>query len=151
MKNVALTLGLQENAGEADVLAAVNKLKSDHRAEVETLTTAKNKAEEELKTLRDGIEAERKAEAAGLVDAAIEAGKITAELKETYLGLFAKDHESTKKAIEAISGRTKLSDLAGKAAAAGTAKYADLSWDELDRKGLLAELKERHPLGFKTA
>lgn len=144
MKNVALKLGLPEAAAEADVLAAVVKLGESHAAEVVRLTDAKDKAERELKEFKDAQKAAEKTEAIALVDQAIKEGKITADLKDDYLSLCDSNFTQAKKILGGMTARTKLADMVGKAGA-GSATYASLSWDELDKKGLLAELKEKDP------
>lgn len=147
MKEVALKLGLPEAASEAEVLAAVTRLQDKHAQETATLTAEKVKAEAEVKRLKDEKVATQKAEASSLVDQAVKSGKIPAELKDTYLGLFEKDFEGTKKAVLAMSGRQSLGSRVTTSGAGE--EYAKMSWDELDKKGLLAELKENNPDLYK--
>ena len=143
MKEVALKLGLPEAASEAEVLAAVTRLQDKHTQDVATLTAEKVKAEAEVKRLNDERIATQKAEAVTLVDGAVKSGKISAELKDTYLGLFEKDFEGTKRAVLAMSGRQSLGNRTTTSAA--SEQYAKMSWDELDKKDLLGELKENDP------
>lgn len=43
-----------------------------------------------------------------------------------------------------MQGRRKLGDMIDKASGS-SARFVDMSWDELDKQGLLAELKEKAP------
>ena len=142
MNHVALKLGLAEGASEAQVLAAVTSLQEKHAGEIATLKSERDAAQAEVKRLKDEKEAAEKAEAVALVDAAVKEGKITADLKETYLGLCAVDFAKTKTALAGMAARQTLRE---RVATGGGEQYASMSWDDLDRKGLLAELKEKHP------
>ena len=145
MKEVALKLGLPESAGEAEILAAIMKLIDNHATEVAALKTAKATAEAETARLKKEKEDSEKAEAVILVDQAIKDGRITADLREDYLEMFASDFARTQKILTGAAPRTRLSEMAGKPGTGGTNVYASLTWDELDRKGLLAEVREKDP------
>lgn len=145
MKEVALKLGLPENAGEAEILAAIMRLIDNHATEVAALKTAKATAEAETARLKKEKEDSEKAEAVILVDQAIKDGRITADLREDYLEMFASDFARTQKILTGAAPRTRLSEMAGKPGTGGTNVYASLTWDELDRKGLLTEVREKDP------
>ncbi|MEG0788781.1 MAG: HK97 family phage prohead protease [Muribaculaceae bacterium] len=143
MKEVALKLGLPIEATEAEMLAAVTSLQEKHAKDVAALKADKDKAEAEVKRLNDEKVSIQKTEAVALVDQAVKDGKITADLKEVYLNLFETAFENTKKILGGVPVRQGLRD---RIPAGGVGEeFAKLSWDELDRKGLLAELKEKHP------
>ena len=57
---------------------------------------------------------------------------------------FKANPENARKIFGSVPERTKLSSLAG-TQGGDAGKYAAKSWDELDRAGLLAELKANHP------
>lgn len=145
MKEVASKLGLPEGASEAEMLAAVVNLNSSHAAEIAALKSARDTAEAELTRLKQEKKDTEKAEAVTLVDQAIKEGKISADLKDDYLEMFASDFARTKKILAGAKTRMKLSDMVNKPGAGTTGAYASLTWDELDKKGLLAELKEDDP------
>lgn len=147
MKEVALKLGLPEAASEAEVLSAVTKLQDKHTQEIATLQSEKDKAEAEVKRLKDEKVATQKAEATTLVDQAVKDGKISAELKDTYLSLFDKDFDGAKKVVLAMSVRQSLGSRV--TTSGGGEEFAKMSWDELDKKGLLSELKETNPELYK--
>ncbi len=144
MKTVASKLGLPETASEAEVLAAVAKLDQTHDTEVSKLKAEKEAAEAEVALMKKEKEEAETAEAVALVDAAVKAGSISAELKTDYLEMFKADFDRTKKILGGAAPRAKLGDMAGKLGGS-TSAYAAMSWDELDKKNLLATLREQDP------
>lgn len=143
MKEVALKLGLQEGASEAEVLSAVVKLQDEHAQEVAILKAAKEAADTEVARLKKEKEDAVAAEAVTFADQLLKAGKITADAKDATIEMFKANPGNARKIFGGVPARTKLSDLIGKSGD-GT-KYASMSWDELDRAGLLAELKVNDP------
>jgi hypothetical protein len=146
MKELALKLGLQEGASEAAMMSAVLKLQADHQQEVKTLTDRAEKAENDLASFKRERDEAQRAEALMLVDAAIKDGRVSVELKDEYLAMFADNFERTRKIV---AGTTSARSGLGRQVAGqkGTVamKFADKSWDELDKAGLLAELKLSDP------
>ena len=71
-------------------------------------------------------------------------GKIAADAKDAVIETFKANPENARKIFGSVPERTKLSSLAG-TQGGDAGKYAAKSWDELDRAGLLAELKANHP------
>ena len=61
-----------------------------------------------------------------------------------HVETFKANPENARKIFGSVPERTKLSSLAG-TQGGDAGKYAAKSWDELDRAGLLAELKANHP------
>lgn len=121
-----------------------------------------------LKAFEDKVEADAKAAAKSLIDEAVKAKKITAELHATWLGFAEKDFEGTKKALDSMAATAKHVPLtvaiaAGNKNAQGAVVTGDRSdwdfkkWDKEDSKGLqtmkveqpdqyaalLADLKEK--------
>lgn len=144
MKNLASFLGLSDNASEADILAALSQRDKASQAETASLKAAKEKAEQEITALKAAQKAARDKEAVELVDAAVDDGRISADLKADYLEMFASNFDKTKKILASMSPVIKLGDMAGKAPG-GCASLAAMSWDELDRKGLLPKLRDEDP------
>ena len=143
MKEIALKLGLPENAGDAEVLSAITRLQESHKQEIAALQAAKEKAEAEVKRLSEEKAAGEKAEASTQVEQAIKEGKIPADLKETYLKLFETDFANTRKILGSMPARQSLR---GKIADGGEGEcLAKMTWDEIDRSGRLLELKEKYP------
>jgi HK97 family phage prohead protease len=143
MKIIALKLGLTESATQDEILAAITKLQDDNK---------------EVVSLRDKIaatEKERKearaAEAATLIDAALKSGKIDAKAKEDLQKLFEADFDSAKKTLQSLPERATLrSQIAGgNTGGSANGEFAG-KWDELDRQGKLASLKENDSELFKA-
>ena len=84
------------------------------------------------------------AEAVSFADALVKAGKISADARDAAVETFKANPENARKIFGSVPERTKLSSLAG-TQGGDAGKYAAKSWDELDRAGLLAELKANHP------
>jgi HK97 family phage prohead protease len=131
MDKISLKLGLQETATEGDILSAIQELsnratsalvlsaetctklgidpKATDTVSVETaVTNLCNRAEKAEKTLADGAETK----CVALVDGAIASGKITADLKDTYLGMARTDYDGTEKALSAIPAKENLAQQA---------------------------------------
>ena len=90
------------------------------------------------KTIDDAHQARREA----LLLDAIETGKITADQRQRYSDLYDTDPELCVSILADLSTRTSLADQLqhSKSAPSHTDRY-DGTWDDLDRKGLLAELR----------
>ena len=83
-----------------------------------------------------------KAESAKLINDAIKTGRIDAKAKEQFEKLFESDFDNAKSILEAIPQRVPLKQRINEQTGNG---FEKMSWDELDRKELLAELKEKDP------
>lgn len=141
MKILAEHLGLPEDASENAILQAIeakeNKLK-DAQTHLANALEAKSKLEKaEAQRVRDEI--------AQKVDAAVKDGRLDASGSESVKKLPA---ETAEALLNALPKREKI---AGQMEDAGDAlaKFRKLSWNELDRQGLLAELKDLDPDYFE--
>lgn len=153
IKNMELNkiLNLSDKATDVEIATAVQAIitERDSLKEDKTNLTARAEAaegkvlafeEKEKETLRR--------EAITLTDVAIAQGRINASARATYLALFDKDHEGAKAALAAIPQRRSAKDTIGAGQVANMTareKYANLSWDELDRQELLINLKAQDP------
>lgn len=144
MKNVALNLGLPEAASEADVLTAVAKLKEEHAAEVSALKAAKAAAEAEVSRLKKEKEDAVASEAVAFADRLLKEGKINSEAKDAVVETYKANPENARKIFGSIPERTKLSGMVFKSGG-DSSRFASMSWDEMDKAGLLAELKTADP------
>lgn len=140
-KDLALKLGLPETATEDECCAAVDRLNAKD-AEIQTLKSEKANLEEELKTLHAERNAAKKAEATKLIDEAVKDGRIDAKAKEQFEKLFESDFDNAKAILESIPRRTPMG---GSVVPEGNGRFEKMSWDELDRQELLAELKVKDP------
>ncbi|MBR8759269.1 Clp protease ClpP [Porphyromonas levii] len=99
IENIAIALGLDASATEAEITARLSKAV---------------KAEAELVNLKKQVEAEKKAaqdaKVHELLEAAIKEKRITVESRGQWEELFASNFDATVKALEAIKPIKKLSD-----------------------------------------
>lgn len=99
LKSVAIALGLDAEASEAEVLVAVSSLKS-----------AKETAETKLGNFEDALKLSQKKEQDALLAKAEKLGLIDKAAVPAYEALFAKDHDNTKNAVEALLATKKDDD-----------------------------------------
>lgn len=122
---------------------------------IKRLVDAKATAEAENKALTDAAakreladKTARKAEAETLVDAAVKDGRLNADGKEGFLSFFDNDFESAKKALTAIPKRVSVKTEIEANERKDNTELADmikLSWNDLDKGGKLATLKDKYP------
>lgn len=144
-KDLALKLGLPETATVEECCAAIDRLKAKD-TEIQTLKSEKSNLENEVRTLKAEKADAKKAEAVKLVDEAVKDGRIDAKAKERFEKLFESDFDNAKAILESIPKRTPMG---GAVVPEGGGKFEKMSWDELDRKELLAELKVKDPALFQ--
>lgn len=138
MKLVTAKLKMAETATEQEVVTAIEALES--RA---------NAAEQKLADYEAAKKAARKTQAETLVSAAITEQRIEATMKDTYLGMFEKDFDATARILAAIPKRVTAQQVVG--IPTGTDNpLLKMTWDELDKKGKLAELKAKFPDVYKA-
>lgn len=135
---LALAMGLTDTATEEDVMRLAGKVK--------TATTA----ETELATLKDSIKADKAKVALSLVDTAIADKRITATQKDTYLKLFAVDHDATAAIVAGLPVPQNLITLAatGATASVNESDEATKLYDQYDRADKLVKLKGENPTEF---
>ncbi len=92
LKDLAMSLGLKEDATEAEIKAA----QKAQAKELQQLRDAKAKNEADLEAYRAKEAAETEAQNAAVVDQAIAEKRILASDRDTYLSLMEKDAEATK-------------------------------------------------------
>ena len=130
--------------GEGEVVREVARLSSQLKSSEEE--------NRELKAKLASIEAEQHK---AILDAAVAAGKITAEQRTHYEALLASSPESAKALLASLpeqKPKNKLPRVEDHLApeSTPTSKFAGKSWDELDRAGLLADFKATNYEGFKA-
>lgn len=128
---------------EAAISAAIVAAVAAKDKEISDLKAAKEMAEAEIARMKKEKEDAVAAEAVTFADELLKAGKIAADAKDATVEMYKANPESARKIFGGVPARTKLSDMVGKSG--DGAKYASRSWDELDRAGLLAELKANDP------
>lgn len=129
---------------EAAISAAIVTAIAAKDRELADLKAAKEKAEQEVARMKKEREDAVAAEAVAFADQLIKAGKITADAKDATVEMYKANPENTVKILGGVPARTKLGGMVGKGGA-DTSKFVDKSWNELDKAGLLAELKASDP------
>jgi hypothetical protein len=130
LKTLAVAMGLPETATEQDVLA---------------LAASRTSEATELTNLRLQLATQRTTEATSLIDQAIEDKKIPATTKDTYLKLFAADHEAAKGVLASLTKPTNLTDFtkSGQNTQQLNLAAADAeTYDKMDKAGTLLQLAQ---------
>lgn len=134
--NLQEILGLAKDASLEDCLQAVQRVITEREA------------------LSADLETIRTRDAQCLLGEALEAKKITPEMKEDYMTLYAFDSELCRRILLSIPSPTaptpplSLASRLAKAQSNQADQYA-ADWDTLDRKGLLSQLKAEDPDRFE--
>lgn len=134
--NLQEILGLAKDASLEDCLQAVQRVITEREA------------------LSADLETIRTRDAQRLLGEALEAKKITPEMKEDYMTLYAFDSELCRRILLSIPSPTaptppqSLASRLAKAQPHQADQYA-ADWDTLDRKGLLSQLKAEDPDRFE--
>ena len=123
--------------------------------EVARLSSQLKSSEEENRELKAKLASVEAEQHKAILDAAVAAGKITAEQRTHYEALLASSPESTKALLASLpeqKPKNKLPRVEDHLApeSTPTSKFAGKSWDELDRAGLLADFKATNYEGFKA-
>ena len=123
--------------------------------EVARLSSQLKSSEEENRELKAKLASVEAEQHKAILDAAVAAGKISAEQRTHYEALLASSPESTKALLASLpeqKPKNKLPRVEDHLAPESTpaSKFAGKSWDELDRAGLLADFKATNYEGFKA-
>lgn len=129
---------------EAAVNAAIVTVITAKNKEIAGLEAAKKKAEQEVVQMKKEQQDAVAAEALTFAEQLVKSGKITADAKDATVEMYKSNPENTIKILGGVPERTKLGGMLNKGAA-DTGKFVGKSWDELDKAGLLAELKAADP------
>lgn len=111
--------------------------------------SAKLKAETEAKlALQNKFTEQAKSQATALVDSAIVEGKLTADMKESFVTMATNDFALASKLIGSMSGKKSLSEEVILTTGDGTVKTAD----DFEKLPLAAQLafKTNHPEAYKN-
>ena len=157
LKEIALKLGLDENASPQAIADAIANLKSEnasYEATMQNLEQENGLLKAENKTLKEhekaGNEA-KKAEAVRLLDDAVMTGRIDAKARPQFEKLFELDHEAAKAALAEMPERKPLTVQPPKGNAGGDERssWNYLDWMKKDPEGL-RNMKKDDPERFKT-
>lgn len=144
-------LGVAADASEAEISAAVVKMRNDLNAAHQQKAAADQRATVAEQKL-DEIEQQRiqaeKAEAIELMAAAKKDGRINAAdaaSVKAWEDAFAANHVNAKTLLDSMPKHTPIAPTLADTAASVANQLVSQSWDELDRSGKLAELKNQYP------
>jgi hypothetical protein len=131
-------LNLSDGATDDQINQAIDLLLSDKKKVEDDLVA------EKLKTTAHETEKQNalKAEALNLTDAAIRDGRLDAKAKDSVLNLFDKDPEAAKTMLENITKPTSIQTALNAGDKTERQKLEAMSWDEMDKKGLLLNCKD---------
>lgn len=148
MKMIATHLSLNEDASEEAVLKAVKEQEKE-LADQKAALTAKEVEYTALKAKFDALNtantARLKAELNAELTAAIKDGRID---KSSEASIRELSHDSAMKLLKSLPKREKIAEQMDDAGDS-LDRFRKLSWDEMDKKGLLAELKRIDPEYFE--
>jgi hypothetical protein len=142
-KEIALKLGLEENASPQACVEAIQK--KDER--IATLEAENKKLKEHEKAANDA----KKDEAVRLLDDAVKTGRIDAKARPQFEKLFELDHDAAKAALAEMPERKPLTVQPPKGNAGGDERssWNYLDWMKKDPEGL-RKMKTDDPDRFKT-
>jgi hypothetical protein len=150
-----VTLG--KDATEEQIAQAVSDLaaKANESADkVVTLSAQVTEKDTLISTLQNDLQTIQLQavtdKATALVDEAVTAKKITPAEKAEYVELAKTNYDTVKKILDNKKGFYSVAAEAGKTPEAGVVDYATLSFDEIDRKGLMAKLKAENVELYKA-
>ena len=129
---------------EAAVSAAIVAAIAGKDKEIAALKAEKEKAEAEIAQLKKEKKDAVAAEASAFADRLLKDGKIDASAKDAVVETYKANPENARKIFGSVPERTRLSSMVNKSGG-DSSRYASMSWDELDKAGLLAELKTNDP------
>ncbi|TGE23545.1 ATP-dependent Clp protease proteolytic subunit [Hymenobacter metallicola] len=165
VKNALAQAGvtLAADATDADVLAAITKLKNEApkagetvQPKTETEDPAITELKRQLQELKDSRQSDQQKQIEGVVNSAISSGKITAAQKDTYTSLLKADFTNTSKILGEMPARTSTAQRVNQAGGSGKATGADArndwdfdKWSKEDEVGL-RDMKRNNPEQYQN-
>jgi hypothetical protein len=137
MKQIAITLGLKDDATEGEIINAINQLKNVQKTH-ETVIAEQKEALSKV--------ASKNAEQ--LVDAAIAAKKITAAQKEQFVKLAMSDFDTAKTVLDTMQAPRNITASLKSETTTGTGAPTAKKFKELSEAELL-ELRSNEPETYK--
>lgn len=142
-------LKLSDNASEqaiADEVRKIIQLRDQLQTENNTLKTEKQALATKVQGYEQKEKDERKANAINLVDAAIKDGRLNAQGKDAWIGMFDSNFDQAKAQLEAIPARGSVADKVQTGGNKGTVKLADMTFAEIVKADKLKDLKKEPEL-----
>lgn len=105
--------------------------------------------EGEVARLKQALSDMRKAGHEAVVNQAVTEGRITEAQKTTFMALLASDEENAKTLLGSLPARNSSVEKFINRTGKETSDLLSMSWDEIDKAGRLAELKNKYPEAYK--
>ena len=147
LTGILLALKLEETATEVDVQKKVADLVQLNAAQGTTITTLTASESDLKKQLNDAAELALSGKIEGVITAA--GKKILPAQVENYRTLLKLNFDGTKAIIESLPSVDSVAETINKKKTTSD-KAVELTYDELDRKGMLIALKAENPELFKS-
>ena len=143
LKVIAVKLGLPDNADEAGILASISQLMADMNG----LKDAKLTLEQRVAAFEreQGEAVKREAEELGAQG--LKLGKFEAGGKDAFVTMYKANPVEGRKFYDSLPARRSLAAMVN--GGNSDSKYAAMSWDQLDRAGMLEALKREDTGTFK--
>ncbi|WP_143960236.1 phage protease [Litoribacter populi] len=150
-------IGLAADAKPEEVQAKIQELVTladTQKTTIDTLTTEKSEAEQKVTEVQEKLDTQIKlaseAKITALVDGAVTARKITADQKAHFVKLAATDFDTTKAILDGIASAPSVKEQVNQSKADNSSQYEKLSWSEMDKSGVLIQLKAENFDLFKA-
>lgn len=130
---------------ETEILGIV-QLAARQKTEIEALTREKSELQTKLDDA-DRIQLNSKIET--LVQDAVDSRKITADEKASYVALAKVDYGNVEKILLAKAGTPPIQSLINTGETSKISLFANKTWKQLDKEGLLVKLKSEDVALFK--
>lgn len=91
----------------------------------------------------------RKAGYTALLNQAVSEGKITQAQVPTFMSLLESDETNTKELLASMTPKGNVKSFIQTGGAGAGADLLSMTWDEIDKAGRLAELKNQYPEAYK--
>jgi hypothetical protein len=135
-RSIAVKLGLLDNASEADILASISQLLADMNGMKDTKLNLEQRIAAFEQAKNDAVA--REAEDLGAQG--LKLGKFEAGGKDAFVTMYKANPVEGRKFYDALSAKKSLGAMVIEGN--GSGKYAAMSWDQLDKAGMLEGLKK---------
>ncbi len=138
-----------KNVGEGEIVAKIAELENK-AVKTEALTKAVNELTAKLSEMEEQT-------LQSIVNTAVADGRIQEGQKAYFLALLKSDRENAEQLLNSMTAtpkgapRNSAKDFTSPSGGGAKGEFSNMSWDELDKKNLLARFKEEDPEGFANA
>ena len=144
LNNIEMTLKEQLKGIASFANLANDEAVLNHIRELENKASKVEILERTVQGYKDKLEALEKQEINTFLDKAISEGKITKEQKSSFANLMIKDRETTESIIHSMTATPMPRASSVWQGNGKDGDFTNKSWDELDKAGVLAQLREQN-------